>query len=32
VQNAKELAATALADGKKTMVSAKQLLFEKMNK
>ncbi len=32
VQNAKELADKVLADGKKSMVNAKQLLLEKMNK
>lgn len=32
VQNAKELADKVLADGKKSIVNAKQLLLEKMNK
>jgi PTS system mannose-specific IIA component len=32
VQNAKELADKVLADGKKSMVNAKQLLLERMNK
>jgi len=32
VQNAKELADKVLSDGKKSMVNAKQLLLERMNK